>query len=82
MESDTKQTTAGDDAGDVPDGKGAAGKDKDKETDRPGRSDSAAPGQAASLPPEVRSKLRKLEKLEATYPGTWPHIATNPPLVF
>jgi chromosome segregation ATPase len=35
-----------------------------------GRTDDAMVLPAAELPPEVQSKLRKLEKLEATYPGS------------
>lgn len=29
----------------------------------------AAPTEKADLPPDVRAKLRKLDKLESTYPG-------------
>lgn len=39
----------------------------------------AAPALATvtDLPPEVQAKLRKLSKLEKTYPGTYPQFATT-----
>lgn len=53
--------------GEVVEIKTANGKDAMKAP----KGDSAAPSTASELPPEIKQKLRKLEKLEATYPGKY-----------
>lgn len=53
--------------------KPATGDDKSKTTDdaKDGKDTKDAKNSApAELPPHIKTKLRKLEKLESTYPGT------------
>ncbi|KAK1641450.1 hypothetical protein BDP81DRAFT_133571 [Colletotrichum phormii] len=45
--------------------------DKEQEKGAEGAAAAAAPPAAAELSPEVKMKLRKLEKLEKTYPGVY-----------
>lgn len=45
------------------------------ETNGDDRKKAAAPAKAAELPAEIQAKLRKLDKLEKTYPGTYRSFA-------
>lgn len=47
----------------------ADGDQKSPDGDRPAPPSKPKPAGSSELPPEVRAKLRKLEKLESTYPG-------------
>jgi len=59
--------SAGDNgAANKPSDNGAANKPRAEHADRSSASATPAPSE---LPPEVRARLRKLEKLEKTYPG-------------
>lgn len=75
---------AGKVAGDAP-GNGAADPTPNAdngEADRPDTEQTARVSRGASaasseLPPEVRARLRKLDKLEKTYPGSYHHSAPS-----
>lgn len=54
--------------------------DKEKTAPAEGQSQAKKTDSLADLPPEIKSKLRKLEKLEATYPGELLYLSMNAPV--
>lgn len=72
-EKDAKAGGSGKDAGkpasDAP-ANGDNGEASQSGTEQTANAPLAAPPASSELPPEVRARLRKLEKLEKTYPGS------------